>query len=63
MHRDISKSKPMIKRNEATQKLEAGFLDSETGVFSPVSEVEQDDHVKEFMKAYGLSVVFNSMGL
>ena len=53
----------MIKRNEATQKLEAGFMDSETGIFSPVSEVEQEDHVKEFMKAYGLSVVFNSIGL
>lgn len=53
----------MIKRNEATQKLEAGFMDSETGIFSPVSEVEQEDYVKEFMKAYGLSVVFNSIGL
>lgn len=62
MH-STSKSKPMIKRNEATQKLEAGFMDSETGIFSPVSEVEQEDHVKEFMKAYGLSVVFNSIGL
>lgn len=60
---DRVKSKPMIKQNEDTQKLEAGFLDSETGVFSPVSEVDQEDHIKEFMKAYGLSVVFNSLGM
>lgn len=56
-------NKPMIKRNEATGKLEAGFLDGETGVFNPVSEIEKDEDMKKFMSAYGLSVVFNSLVL
>ena len=60
MEADDIRNKPVIKMNEDTNKLEAGFLEEGTGVFYPVSTVERDEDIREFMKSYGLSIVFHS---
>lgn len=63
MEIDKKKYSPMLLKHEDTGKVEAGVFDNETKIFHPVSTVENEEEIKEFMKSYGLGIVFNSLGM
>lgn len=63
MEIDKKRYSPMLLKNEDTGKVETGVFDNETKIFHPVSTVENEEEIKEFMKSYGLGIVFNSLGM
>lgn len=64
--REVSKKsanigkKPIIRKNQATGEMVAGFLEPETGVFEVVMEINEDRDIDEFIDEYDLSVVMIS---
>lgn len=64
--REVSKKsaiigkKPIIRKNQATGEMVAGFLEPETGVFEVVMEINEDRDIDEFLDEYDLSVVMIS---
>lgn len=53
-------SKPLIKKDTATGEMVAGFLDTETGVFTVDMEIKSDSDIDIFMEKYDLPVVIIS---
>ncbi|MBQ2116864.1 MAG: aspartate dehydrogenase [Lachnospiraceae bacterium] len=64
--REVSKKsaiigkKPIIRKNQTTGEMVAGFLEPETGVFEVVMEINEDRDIDEFLDEYDLSVVMIS---
>lgn len=57
---DVVNKKPLIRKNETTGEMVAGFLDPETGAFDVVMEIEEEKDIDEFLEMYDLSVVMIS---
>ena len=57
---DILKKKPMIRKNQSTGEMIAGFLDPETGIFETAMEINDERDIDEFLEEYDLSVVMIS---
>lgn len=56
---NVSK-KPIIRRNQTTGEMTAGFLDPETGIFEVAMEITDEKGIDEFLEEYDLSVVMIS---
>ena len=52
---DVANKKPLIRKNQSTGEMVAGFLDPESGVFEVAMEITD-----EFLDRYDLSVVMIS---
>ncbi len=50
----------MIRKNQATEEMVAGFLDPETGIFEVAMEINDERDIDEFLEEYDLSVVMIS---
>lgn len=65
-NREVSKKsaiigkKPLIRKNEATGEMVAGFLEPETGIFEIAMEINEESDIDEFLDEYDLSVVMIS---
>ena len=57
---EIANKKPLIRKNQETGEMVAGFLDPETGVFEVAMEVVDERDIDEFLDRYDLSVVMIS---
>lgn len=57
---DILNKKPMIRKNQSTGEMIAGFLDPETGIFETAMEINDERDIDEFLEEYDLSVVMIS---
>lgn len=57
---DILNKKPMIRKNQATGEMVAGFLDPHTGAFEIAMEINDERDIDEFLEEYDLSVVMIS---
>ena len=54
---DKRKNKPFIRRNKDTGEMVAGFLNTDTGVFSADTEIKSELDIDNFLDKYGLSVI------
>jgi hypothetical protein len=52
--------KPLIRKNPCTGEMVAGFLDTETGVFKTVMEINDERDIDRFLNEYDLAVVMIS---
>ena len=50
----------MIRKNQSTGEMIAGFLDPETGIFETAMEINDERDIDEFLEEYDLSVVMIS---
>ena len=57
---DVLNKKPLIRKNQATGGMVAGFLDPETGEFDVAMEIGDERDIDEFLDRYDLSVVMIS---
>lgn len=57
---NILNKKPMIRKNQSTGEMIAGFLDPVTGVFETAMEIFSERDIDEFLEEYDLSVVMIS---
>ncbi len=57
---DVLNKKPLIRKNQSTGEMVAGFLDPETGVFEVAMEISDERDIDEFLEKYDLSVVMIS---
>lgn len=57
---DVANKKPLIRKNQSTGEMVAGFLDPETGVFEVAMEITDERDIDEFLERYDLSVVMIS---
>ncbi|MCI7791172.1 MAG: aspartate dehydrogenase [Lachnospiraceae bacterium] len=57
---EIANKKPLIRKNQETGEMVAGFLDPETGVFEVAMDITDERDVDEFLDCYDLSVVMIS---
>ena len=57
---DILNKKPMIRKNQSTGEMVAGFLDPVTGAFEVAMEINDERDIDEFLEEYDLSVVMIS---
>ncbi len=57
---DILNKKPMIRKNQSTGEMVAGFLDPMTGAFEVAMEIYDERDIDEFLEEYALSVVMIS---
>ena len=57
---DVANKKPLIRKNQTTGEMVAGFLDPETGVFDVVMEINEEKDIDDFLDFYDLSVVMIS---
>lgn len=57
---DVVNKKPLIRKNQSTGEMVAGFLDPETGVFEVAMEIGDERDIDEFLDNYDLSVVMIS---
>lgn len=57
---DILNKKPMIRKNQATGEMVAGFLDPLTGSFEVVMDINDERDIDDFLEEYDLSVVMIS---
>lgn len=57
---DILNKKPMIRKNQSTGEMVAGFLDPITGAFEVAMEINDERDIDEFLEEYDLSVVMIS---
>lgn len=57
---DILNKKPMIRKNQATGEMLAGFLNPLTGDFEVAMEINDEQDIDEFIDEYDLSVVMIS---
>jgi len=57
---NIANKKPLIRKNQTTGEMVAGFLDPESGVFETAMEITDERDIDEFLDQYDLSVVMIS---
>ena len=57
---DVANKKPLIRKNQSTGEMVAGFLDPESGVFEVAMEITDERDIDEFLERYELSVVMIS---
>lgn len=57
---DVLNKKPLIRKNQTTGEMTAGFLDPVTGVFEVAMEISDERDIDEFLEEYDLSVVMIS---
>ena len=57
---DILNKKPMIRKNQSTGEMVAGFLDPTTGAFEVAMEINDERDIDAFLDEYDLSVVMIS---
>lgn len=57
---DVVNKKPLIRKNQSTGEMVAGFLDPETGVFEVAMEIGDERDIDEFLDRFDLSVVMIS---
>lgn len=57
---DILNKKPMIRKNQSTGEMVAGFLDPVSGAFEVAMEISDERDIDEFLEEYDLSVVMIS---
>lgn len=57
---DVVNKKPLIRKNQLTGEMVAGFLEPETGVFEVAMEIADERDIDEFLEQYDLSVVMIS---
>ena len=57
---DITNMKPMIRKNQSTGEMVAGFLDPESGNFQVAMEINDERDIDAFLEEYDLSVVMIS---
>lgn len=57
---DVLNKKPLIRKNQTTGEMVAGFLDPETGEFDVAMEIGDERDIDEFLDRYDLSVVMIS---
>ena len=57
---DVLNKKPLIRKNQTTGEMVAGFLDPETGAFEVAMEIDDERDIDEFLDRYDLSVVMIS---
>lgn len=57
---DVANKKPLIRKNQSTGEMVAGFLDPESGVFEAAMEITDERDIDEFLDRYDLSVVMIS---
>lgn len=57
---EVLNKKPMIRKNQATDEMVAGFLDPKTGDFEVVMELNDERDIDAFLEEYDLSVVMIS---
>ena len=57
---DVANKKPLIRKNQSTGEMVAGFLDPESGVFEVAMEITDERDIDEFLDRYDLSVVMIS---
>lgn len=57
---DVLNKKPLIRKNQSTGEMVAGFLDPETGVFEVAMEISDERDIDDFLEKYDLSVVMIS---
>ncbi len=57
---DVVNKKPLIRKNQTTGEMVAGFLDPETGVFEVAMEISDERDIDDFLDEYDLSVVMIS---
>jgi hypothetical protein len=57
---DVRNKKPMIRQNQATREMIAGFLDPTTGEFEVAYEINEENDIDAFLEEYDLSVVMIS---
>jgi len=57
---NIANKKPLIRKNQTTGEMIAGFLNPESGVFEVAMEINDERDIDEFLDQYDLSVVMIS---
>ncbi|MDE7321463.1 MAG: hypothetical protein K2N73_01820 [Lachnospiraceae bacterium] len=57
---DILNKKPMIRKNQSTGEMLAGFLDPISGAFEVAMEINDEQDIDDFIEEYDLSVVMIS---
>ena len=57
---NVLNKKPLIRKNQITGEMVAGFLDPETGAFEVAMEIGDEKDIDEFLDRYDLSVVMIS---
>ncbi len=57
---EIANKKPLIRKNQETGEMVAGFLEPETGMFEVAMEIKDERDIDEFLDRYDLSVVMIS---
>ena len=57
---DVANKKQLIRKNQSTGEMVAGFLDPESGVFEVAMEITDERDIDEFLDRYDLSVVMIS---
>ncbi len=57
---DVANKKPLIRKNQSTGEMVAGFLNPESGVFEVAMEITDERDIDEFLDRYDLSVVMIS---
>lgn len=57
---DVINKKPLIRKNQTTGEMVAGFLEPETGTFEVVMEINDERDIDDFLEQYDLSVVMIS---
>lgn len=57
---DVANKKPLIRKNQSTGEMVAGFLNPESGVFEVAMEITDERDIDEFLDCYDLSVVMIS---
>lgn len=57
---NVLNKKAMIRKNQTTGEMVAGFLNPETGVFEVAMEISDERDIDEFLEEYDLSVVMIS---
>ena len=57
---DVLNKKPLIRKNQSTGEMVAGFLDPETWVFEVAMEISDERDIDDFLEKYDLSVVMIS---
>jgi hypothetical protein len=54
---DVLNKKPMIRQNQTTGEMVAGFLNPLTGEFEVAREINEESDIDAFIEDYDLSVV------
>ena len=57
---DVLNKKPLIRKNQTTGEMVAGFLDPETGEFDVAMEIGDERDIDKNLNRYDLSVVMIS---